>query len=337
MNVIFNKLAGMLAAAVLAVALLAPLSAKAGELPESDDPIRFGMFDWTAQQAMVHIAGGILERAGYNVEYVVAGYVPAFQAVMDGDLIVLLELWEFASQEHLNRALESGQAEVIGDTGIDVREGLVYPAYMEEQCPGLPAWKALEACAEKFSTPETAPKGRIIDYPADWGYAINKIRVEAYFGDKFVMVPGGSEGNMVAEIKSAFLRKQPVIVVFFQPNYAWNDPVVTEAGGLKWVDLQPSYQAGCDEDPELGAFPDRVADCDWARSWVRNMVWAGMKDKWPVAYKFMKAFTIPNDDYASFVKRVDNDGEDLEDVAESWIDENEAKWRPWIDAAMAGT
>lgn len=37
---------------------------------------------------------------------------------------------------------------------------------MEEKCPGLPDWKALMACGEAFATPETMPKGRVIDYPA---------------------------------------------------------------------------------------------------------------------------------------------------------------------------
>ena len=330
---IAKRLVGTLAATVLAVALLAPLSANAGELPESDDPIRFALYDWTAQQAQVHIAGQILERAGYKVEYVVAGYQPSFQGVMDGDIAVALELWQFAAEELLARALESGNVEITGDSGVRPREGLVYPTYMEERCPGLPDWKALEKCAELFGTPETLPKGRIVDYPADWGYDINKKRVEAYFGDKFVMVPGGSEGTIIAEIKSALARKQPLLVVFWEPSYVWSEP----GADLKFVDFQPAFQEGCDDDPAKGAFSDKVADCDWAQAWVRNAVWVGMKDKWPVAYNFMKAFSIGNDDYASFVKRIDNGGEELEAVAKSWIDDNEAKWRPWLDAAMAGS
>ena len=42
---------------------------------------------------------------------------------------------------------------------------------MKEKCPGLPNWEALKepACAEAFSTAETAPKGRYLGGPVDMG------------------------------------------------------------------------------------------------------------------------------------------------------------------------
>ena len=51
---------------------------------------------------------------------------------------------------------------------------------MKEKCPGLPNWEALksEACAEAFSTAETAPKGRYLGGPVTWG-GFDDERVEA--------------------------------------------------------------------------------------------------------------------------------------------------------------
>jgi len=40
---------------------------------------------------------------------------------------------------------------------------------MKEKCPGLPNWEALNDCAEAFSTPETAPRGRYLGGPVTWG------------------------------------------------------------------------------------------------------------------------------------------------------------------------
>ena len=57
---IVNKIAGAPAVAVLAIVLVLPLSAKAAELPESDDPIRLAHGDWSAQQATTYVAGEIL-------------------------------------------------------------------------------------------------------------------------------------------------------------------------------------------------------------------------------------------------------------------------------------
>ena len=337
MKLVFNNLAGPVFVSVLAIALVLPLSAKAAELPESDDPIIVTVLDWSQQQVMSHIAGGILESLGYNVEYISATFSPSVQGLAEGELTFAVEIFESMGGQPVAKALESGKVESLGDLGMDVREGLAYPAYMEEQCPGLPDWKALLECQEVFGTPETLPKGRIVDYPLAWEIN-NKIRIDAYLGDdKYALIPGGSEGAMLAEIKSAFLRKQPLLVVFWAPQWVHYEEAVVAGGGLKFVKFEPAFEAGCNDELALGAFPDRVGDCDWPREWIRNFAWAGMKDKWPVAYKVMRAFTIYNDDEQSFSNMADKEGVPIEQIAAEWIRDNEAKWRPWVDAAMAGS
>jgi glycine betaine/proline transport system substrate-binding protein len=54
---------------------------------------------------------------------------------------------------------------------MKAKEEWWYPEYMVEKCPGLPNWEALkeEACAEAFSTAETAPKGPLSWRPGDLG------------------------------------------------------------------------------------------------------------------------------------------------------------------------
>lgn len=338
MKVNFNKLAGALAAAVLAIALVVPLSAEAGEIPESDDPIRFILNDWTAQQATAHAAGEILNRLGYNVEYVVASYASMFEALQSGELTVAMEVYVFAAPEPTERALASGKVEMIGVNGVVPREGVAYPAYMDERCPGLPNWEALLNCAELFATPETMPKGRVIDYPADWANPYATYHFGGYgLDEQYTLIKGGSEGTMVAEIKSAIARKQPILVVFWQPHWIWDAPEITAAGGLKHIEFTPAYTEECSEDPTLGPFSDRVWDCDWPLDPPTKMIWKGAKDKWPVAYAFLKEFQITNAFFARMTKVIDQDGGDLEETTKAWVDENEAIWRPWVDAALAGS
>ena len=330
---IVKKLAEAAAVAVLAVVLVLPLSAKAAELPESDDPIRLVLNDWSAQQATTYVAGEILERMGYNVEIVVAGYSAQFEALAMGELHATLEIWQFTGAEQLGRALATGNVDMMGNNGIEAREGVLYPAYVEELCPGLPDWKALQDCAEVFGAPETMPKGRIIDYPADWGNDFNRTRIEGYgLIDDYVVLQAGSEGTIIAEVKSALARKAPILFVFWQPHWLYNEPGVD----LKFVEWTP-YEEGCEEDPKLGAFTDKVWDCDWYSGWIRKLAWKGMKDKWPVAYNFLKEFHVTNQWYSDWSKALDQEGGDLEEVTKAWVDDNEATWRPWVDAAMAGS
>ena len=105
---------------------------------------------------------------------------PQFAGLKTGDLDVAMEIWETTGREAMDEATATGQVENLGETGMQAIEEWWYPAYMKEKCPGLPDWKALKepACAEAFSTPETAPKGRYLGGPVTWG-GFDEERVEA--------------------------------------------------------------------------------------------------------------------------------------------------------------
>ena len=57
--------------------------------------------------------------------------------------------------------------------------------------------------------------------------------------------------------------------------------------------------------------------------------WAGMKDKWPVAYKVAKTYQIDTKELNTMSGQVDLEGKTIEDVAADWIAANEAKWKAW--------
>jgi len=201
----------------LAAALSMAAPASAGTVPESTDPIKIAINEWTGQHITAHVAGEILKRMGYNVEYVTAGYYPQLTAMEDNSVTAALEIWSSNIGEGYDKALATGNVEEIGDLGLVPVEAWMYPAYVEEMCPGLPNWEALNACAEIFATPETFPKGRFLDYPADWG-TTNVDRIAA-LGLNFVSVPAGSEGALVAEIKSAVARQEPLLIQFWKPHW----------------------------------------------------------------------------------------------------------------------
>nr|NQU90983.1 hypothetical protein [Bacteroidota bacterium] len=55
----------------------------AGNIPESEDPIKLAINEWTGQYITTHIADEILKKMGYNVEYLTAGYYPQLIAIRD--------------------------------------------------------------------------------------------------------------------------------------------------------------------------------------------------------------------------------------------------------------
>lgn len=323
-----NGFKGLLigATALVAAMIALPGGAGAASIPESSDPIKLAINEWTGQHITTKIAGKILERMGYTVEYITAGYYPQLQGLADGDLTASLEIWMSNIGELYPEAIAAGKVEEVGDLGLASREAWYYPAYVEEMCPGLPDWQALNACAEIFASPDTMPSGRFVDYPADWG-TTNVDRIRS-LGLNFVSIPAGSEGNMVAEIKSAVEKHQPILTQFWSPH--WLHAEIE----MHIVQLPP-YEDACATDPSWGLNPNDIYDCDWAAGRPINKVAnTAMKDTWPAAYRFLKAFQITDTQQIPLIHKVDAEGLALDDVCEEWVENNKDIWQPWVDAAM---
>jgi glycine betaine/proline transport system substrate-binding protein len=264
--------AGLAAAAIVLAAGASATSA--GEIPESSDPIVLSIHEWTGQ----HITAS-------------------------------MELWDNNLGDYYPGLIEEGKIENLGSMGIDAREGWIYPKHVEEQCPGLPAWDAFLGCAELFGTAETFPNGRFVEYPADWSNrATQLIQGE---GLPFEAVPAGSEGALVAELKSSVQRKSPLVMMFWAPHWA------LQSVDTAWVDI-----------PQ-----DLVDKYSLQKPLVFKAVWPGTKDKWPAAYRFMQVYKVDNDVQEVLMDLIDNQGKDAIEMTKQWVDENEAYWKPYVDEA----
>ncbi len=309
------------AVAAGALALGAAVStAIAGNVPESKDPIKVIVNDWTGQHISTYIAGGLLKKMGYNVEYVTAGALPQHPGIAQGNLHVQTEVWTNNVGDLYPGLVKKGDIDVLGDLGLEPQEGWIYPPYMEEKCPGLPNYKALYDCAQAFAAADTFPKGRLITYPADWG--TRSKAVVAGIDLPFQAIAGGSEGAMVAELKSAYATKQPIIMMFWQPHW------IFAAHKFNWVKWN-KVEGECVEEKQK-----KDTACGFQQARVHKVAWKGFKDKWPGAHKFMKSFTLTNEDENNAILEVDNKKRPLQEVVDEWIANNKDRWQPWIDAAM---
>jgi glycine betaine/proline transport system substrate-binding protein len=317
------RLSAAVAGAVMLV-LGAAGSGQASSVPESTDPIKFAINEWTGQHLSAHIAGEILKRVGYNVEYVTAGAVPQFAAIAQGSLHVQPEVWTNNVGDIYPKAVADGDIVVVGSLGLEPRESLIYPPYMEEVCPGLPDYKALFDCAQAFATPETFPKGRLITYPADWGTREKEL-VDA-IDLPFVPIAGGSEGTMIAELKSAYAAREPILMMFWAPHWLHAE---LEFNWVEW----PAYEENCDTDPTVGLTSDHVNDCGFQQASIDKIVWKGFAEKWPVAYHVLEQFTLDNATQNRLMLEVDQQGRPIEEVVREWVEENKSIWEPWVDAA----
>lgn len=309
---------GFLAMAAAAL-FLTVQPANAQDIPESADPIKLPINEWTGQHITAHIAGDLLQKLGYSVEYVTAGTVPQYTALSQGELHFQPEVWTNNLGDIYPKAVEAGDLVVLGDLGITPRESWIYPPYMEEKCPGLPNYEALYDCAQAFADASTFPKGRLITYPADWGQRSRDL-VEM-IDLPFEPVPGGSEGAMIAELKAALANKAPILMMFWEPHWFFAEEK------MNWVTWDGA-PTDCTFEGQT-----RGNACGFEATRVEKTVSSIVPDKWPAAYRFMKAFTIDNDIQSALMFEVDQQKRPLETVVGEWIENNEAVWGPWIAAA----
>ena len=297
----------------LAMLLAAAATGHAAELGAKDEPIKLAILEWTGAHVSTHIAGQLLEKLGYKIEYVTAGNFPHFSGLADGTLSASVEIWLNNVGDIFPKVLAEKKIEDIGSLGLNTEEGWLYPKFMEEICPGLPDWTALAKpdCVQALSTPETAPSGRFLDYPADWGS-----RAATIIADNdlpYIAVPSGSEGALVAELGAAAAAKTPLIMMFWGPHYALAE------NDVGWVTMPPCKEQNNDH---CITPPD-----------VDKVVWSGFGEKWPAAYALLKAFTMDASEQQKLMLSVDKQGKDLDTVVKEWISNNEAVWKPWMEAA----
>ena len=321
-----GKLTDLLVAVSLAATVLAGPPA-AAQSPESSDPIKIVLNNWTSQLVLARISGELLKKIGYSVEYRTAETQLQYTAMGNGDMHFQVEVWEgtmkvpFDKQVAKERMIDAGTHDAV------TREDWWYPIYVEEVCPGLPDWTALKDCAEKLATPETSPKGRYLAGPVDWEKP-DEERVEA-LGLNIEVVNANEASELWAALDAAVQRKQPIILFNWTPNW-----VEARYEG-RFIDF-PDHQAACETDRLWGINPEATFDCgNPKQGWLKKGVWAGLRKKWPCAFDLIRNINFTNAQIAEAAAMVDVDGATPDDAAAQWIEGNKGVWQPWIPACAS--
>lgn len=284
----------------------------------SADPIKIAINEWTGQHISAHIAGATLKEMGFDVEFVTAGAVPQFSAIAEGSLHFQPEVWTNNVGDIYPKAVESGDIVNLGELGLTPREGWFYPPYMEEKCPGLPAYEALYDCAQAFAAADTFPNGRLVTYPADWG--TRSADQVAAIGLPFQPVAGGSEGAMMAELKSAVAAGEPLIMMFWQPHWIHAD---IDLNLVEWDTSSADCLAGVDQ--------SRGNACGFAQASVEKIVSKDFEATWPAAFAMAQKYGLSNDVQNALIAEVDQNGKSVEEAVAEWMSANESTWRAWTE------
>jgi len=310
-----------------ALAVVFGSASATANVPESSDPIKIILNNWTSQLVLANVSGQLLEKIGYSVEYKPSDTQLQYTAMGNGDMHYQVEVWEGTMKTAFEKQVSKGRMVDAGSHDAVTREDWWYPLYVEEICPGLPDWKALNECADKFSTPETAPNGRYLAGPVDWEKP-DRERAEA-LELKIEIVNAGQASALWAELDAASRRKEPIILFNWTPNW-----VEAKYPG-KFIEF-PEHSEKCETDAEWGINPDLTHDCgNPAKGWLKKGVWSGFQEQWPCGFELIKNISFTNAQIAQAASAVDVDGSSPEEAAKAWIDGNKQVWEKWIPACAS--
>jgi len=299
---------------------VAALMASGAMAADSSDPIIIVQNNWTSQLVLSNVVGLVLQGIGDNVEYAPSDTQLQFSAIANGDMHFQVESWEGSMKTAFEAALDEGMVDA-GSHAATTREEWWIPRYVLDTCPGAGTWDGLNACASQFATAETAPKGRFVGPPADWGkhYAD---RIKALQMD-FVAINVGQAATLWAELQSAYDRKEPIVLFNWTPNF-----IESKFDGL-FVDF-PEPDPACFSDASWGPNPNATGDCGAPRSgWLKKAAWSGIADQWPAAWKVLQKVNFTNAQIAAAALMVDVDGMSPEDAAKKWVADNQSIVASW--------
>jgi glycine betaine/proline transport system substrate-binding protein len=307
---------------VLVVGLVGSFAVASAFAADSKDPLKIVTNNWTSQVVLSNVVGQVLKQKGINVEYKSSDSQLQFTAIAAGDMDFQVEVWEGSMNDSFQKSLKAGAVN-YGDHSAVTREDWWYPSYMNEMCPGLPDWKALDKCAAKLATPETGKKGRFVGPPADWGKHYSE-RIQA-LKMNFQEVAVGQAATLWAELQAAYDRKEPIVLFNWTPNF-----IEAKFEG-QFVEF-PTYDPKCHTDKSWGSNPDALYDCGAAaKGYLKKVGSKNIASKWPTADAILKKVNFSNPQIAAAAAMVDVQGMKPEDAAKKWIADNPDSIKAWTN------
>ena len=142
-------------AALVAVAV----ASASGSRQAACDDVSLNENSWVGSTANVYVVKNVLEKklkCKVTVTNITEGQ-PAFQAMADGKIDVVLEDWDNSLVPSNKKYLSSKSIVPVGNNGIAGIIGWYIPRYLLKQYPQFKTWKGLKGKESVFKTAESSP------------------------------------------------------------------------------------------------------------------------------------------------------------------------------------
>ncbi|MCX5338091.1 ABC transporter permease/substrate binding protein [Streptomyces sp. NBC_00140] len=196
---------------------LAPVADTAAPA-EAKRPVDVAWFPWDEDIAVTYLWKNVLERRGYKLNLKQMDVGPVYTGLASGDLDLNFDAWLPYAQANYwdkNKDRLADLGTWYEPTSLEV----AVPSYVK----GVKSYEDLKGKADLFD-------GRIIGIEPGTGEMnlLKKKVLPGYGLDKEYDVVDGSTPAMLAELKRAYSKKQPVAVVLWSPHWAYSQYDLTK-------------------------------------------------------------------------------------------------------------
>lgn len=250
--------------------------------------IVMGTMTWEDLTPITGITKKVLEDSGYTVKVVeFSEWGIAYAALSKGDVQVLASQTDYAANDYWNK--NKNKIEKLSPVSFGLYQGLAVPSYVD-----IDSIEQLNANSEKLG-------GKIIGIEPGSGLMSDASNVVKAYDLKLKLVEGSTTA-MTAALKSAFDRKEPVVVTVWDPSW------MTKKFDLKFL-----------KDPK-GIFPP-----------LQGYYWIGHKGfaaENPRARELMASVYVPITDITAMNAEV-KDGKTMEEAIKGWTDSHAELLKRW--------
>ncbi|MBD0424005.1 ABC transporter permease/substrate binding protein [Streptomyces sp. TRM S81-3] len=198
---------------------LAPVNSGSGATPaEAKQPLDVAWFPWDEDIAVTYLWKNVLERRGYKLNLKQMDVGPVYTGLASGDLDLNFDAWLPHAQSNYWEKSKENLAD-LGTWYEPTSLEIAVPSYVKD----VKSMADLKGKAGLFD-------GKIIGIEPGTGQMnLLKTKVLPGYGlDKEYEVVDGSTPAMLAELKRALAKQEPVAVVLWSPHWAYSDYELTK-------------------------------------------------------------------------------------------------------------
>ncbi|MFJ8938297.1 ABC transporter permease/substrate binding protein [Streptomyces sp. NPDC102365] len=267
---------------------LAPVASSSSKTPaEAKNAIDVAWFPWDEDVAVTYLWKNVLARRGYTLNLKQMDVGPVYTGLASGDIDLNFDAWlPYAQSNYWNKHKDN-----LRDLGTWYE-----PTSLEIAVPSYV--KDVESLADLKGKADTFD-GRIIGIEPGTGEMslLKKDVLPGYGLDKEYKVVDGSTPAMLAELKRAYAKKEPVAVTLWSPHWAYSEYKLT-----KLSDEKKLFGEG---------------------NTIRTISNKKFPEQYPQLTKWIKNFKMSEDELGSLEAEIKDRGQGHEeDAVAAWLKEH---------------